>query len=119
VVQVGGLAAVGEPDPKAQVVVGELTGRIDALVEHVEGAEVALLAGDVLSQPQMQRAAEPGRIGPDPAQPIARCGVRARISSTGTIPGTTSAGGSTQAGRRYSISGSGSSGGSDPDTTRC
>jgi hypothetical protein len=35
------------------------------------------------------------------------------MSSTGTIPGTTSAGGSTQAGRRYSTSGSGSSGGSD------
>jgi hypothetical protein len=28
-VQVGGLAAVGEPDPETQVVGGELTGRID------------------------------------------------------------------------------------------
>ena len=50
-----------------------------------------------------------------PVSPIARCGVRARISSTGTTPGTTSEGGSTQAGRRYSTSdgSSGSSGGSD------
>jgi hypothetical protein len=28
-----------------------------------------------------------------PVSPIARCGVRAKTSSTGTIPGTTSAGG--------------------------
>jgi hypothetical protein len=35
-----------------------------------------------------------------PVSPIARCGVRAKISSTGTIPGTSSAGGSTQAGGR-------------------
>jgi hypothetical protein len=53
-----------------------------------------------------------------PVSPIARWGVRARMSSTGTTPGTTSAGGSTQAGRRYSTSGSGSSGGSDADTLR-
>jgi hypothetical protein len=44
--------------------------------------------------------------------------VRAKISSTGTIPGTTSAGGSYQAGRRYSTSGSGNSGGSDVVITR-
>jgi hypothetical protein len=33
-----------------------------------------------------------------PVSPTARSGVRAKMSSTGTIPGTTSAGGSTQAG---------------------
>ncbi len=54
-----------------------------------------------------------------PVSPIARWGVRTKTSSTGTIPGTTSAGGSIQAGRRYSTSGSGSSGGWDADTTRC
>ena len=57
-----------------------------------------------------------------PVSPIARWGVRAKISSTGTIPGTTSAGGSTQAGRRYATSdgsSGGGSGGSDTDTTRC
>jgi hypothetical protein len=54
-----------------------------------------------------------------PVSPIARCGVRAKMRSTGMIPGTTSAGGSTQAGRRYSTSGSGTSGGWDADTTRC
>jgi hypothetical protein len=53
-----------------------------------------------------------------PVSPIARCGVRAKMSSTGTTPGTTSVGGSIQADRRYSTSGSGSSGDSDPDTTR-
>jgi hypothetical protein len=35
------------------------------------------------------------------------------------VGGTTSAGGSIQAGRRYLTSGSGSSGGWDADTTRC
>jgi hypothetical protein len=118
VVQVGGLAAVGEPDPKAQVVVGELTGRVDPVAEHVEGAKVALLPRDHLTQPQVQGAAKPDRIGPDAGQPDRPLGVRARISSTGTIPGIMSAGGSTQAGRRYSTSGSsGSSGGWDADTT--
>jgi hypothetical protein len=69
VVQVGRLAAVGESDPKAQVVVGELTRRVDPVAEHVEGAEGALLPWDDLTQPQMEGAAEPGRVGPDPGQP--------------------------------------------------
>jgi hypothetical protein len=44
--QVGGLAAVGEADPKAQVVVGELAGRIELEhVEHAEDAEEALFPG--------------------------------------------------------------------------
>jgi hypothetical protein len=56
-----------------------------------------------------------------PVSPIARCGVRAKMSSTGTTPGTTSGGGWIQAGRRYSTSGgsSGSCGGWEADTTRC
>jgi hypothetical protein len=37
----------------------------------------------------------------------------ATVGEPGTTPGTTSAGGSIQAGRRYSTSGFGSSGGSD------
>jgi hypothetical protein len=118
-VQVVGLAAVGEPDPEAQVVVGEIPGRIDPVTEHVEGAEGALLSRDDLPEPQVEGAAEAGRIGADPCQSNRPLGVRAKTSSTGTIPGTTSAGGSTQAGRRYSTSGSGNSGGSDADTTRC
>jgi hypothetical protein len=67
--EVGGLAAVGEPDPKAQVVVGELTGRIHAVAEHVEGAEVALLPWDDLAQPQVEGAAESSRIHADAGQP--------------------------------------------------
>jgi hypothetical protein len=69
VIQVGGLATVGEPDPKTQVVVGELPGRIHAVPETVEGAEGALLAGDDLAKAQVQGAAEPGRVGPDAGQP--------------------------------------------------
>jgi hypothetical protein len=47
--EIGGLAAVGEPDPEAQVVVGELAGRVNLVAEHVEGAEVALLSRDHLA----------------------------------------------------------------------
>jgi hypothetical protein len=67
--QVGGLAAVGEPDPNAQVVVAKLTGRIE--LEHVEHAraEKALFASDDLAQPEMQGAGEAGRVGADAGQP--------------------------------------------------
>ncbi len=44
-VQVGGLAAVGEPDPKTQVVVGELASRIDPVAEQVEGTSLAMSSG--------------------------------------------------------------------------
>jgi hypothetical protein len=94
-IQVGGLAGVGQPDPNAQEGVGELARRVGPVAEPVEGPEGAVLAGDVLPQPQMQGAAEPGRVARMPVSPLARWGVRARTSSTGTIPGTPSAGGST------------------------
>jgi hypothetical protein len=58
-----------KPTPKAQVIVGELVGRIHAVAEHVEGAEVALLTRDVLAQAQVQGAAEPGGVGADAGQP--------------------------------------------------
>ena len=67
--EVGGLAAVGEADPEPQVVVGELPGRIHAVAEHVEGAEVALLTRDDLAQPQVEGAAEPGRVRAESGQP--------------------------------------------------
>jgi hypothetical protein len=67
--QVGGLAAVGEPDPKAQLVVGELADRIDRVAEYVEGAEEALLPRDDLAQAEMQGAGEAGGIGADAGQP--------------------------------------------------
>jgi hypothetical protein len=67
--EIGGLAAVGEADPEAQVVVGELSSRVNAVAEHVEGAKVALLPRDDLTQAQVQGAAEPGRVGPDAGQP--------------------------------------------------
>jgi hypothetical protein len=117
--EVGGLAAVGEADPNAQVVVGELASRIDPVAEDVEGAEVALLARDHLTQAQMQGAAEPGRVGPDAGQPDRPLGGAGQDQLDRDDPGDHVGGGSIQAGRRYSISGSGSSGGSDVDTTRC
>jgi hypothetical protein len=67
--EIGGLAAVGEADPEAQVVVGELSSRVNAVAEHVEGAKVALLPRDDLTQAQVQGAAEPGGVGPDAGQP--------------------------------------------------
>jgi hypothetical protein len=53
--QVGRLAAVGEPDPNAQVVVGELTGWVDLVAEQAEQAEPALLARDNLPEPDPLR----------------------------------------------------------------
>ena len=78
-----------------------------------------MFARDDLAQAWVQGAAEPDGIGTDAGQPDGPLGVRAKTSSTGTIPRTTSAGGSIQAGRRYSASGSGSCGGWDEDTSRC
>jgi hypothetical protein len=98
--EVGGLAAVGEPDPETQVVVGELTGRIDPSPNMLKTPK--LLCSPGISFRSRRCRVQPNPVGYArmPVSPIARCGVRARISSTGTIPGTTSTGGSTQACRR-------------------
>jgi hypothetical protein len=67
--QVGGLA-VGEPDPKAQVVVDELAGWVDPIAEHVEGAEGALLPPGITSRKRRWRGQpNPSGIGPDTGQP--------------------------------------------------
>jgi hypothetical protein len=97
----------------------ERSRRIYVVTEHAEGPEGALLPRDDLTQPQMQGAAEPGRIGPAAGQPDRPLAGAGQDELDRDDPGTTSAGGSTQAGRQYSTSGSGSSGGSGPDTTRC
>jgi hypothetical protein len=51
----------------------------------------------------VQGAAEPARVGADAGQLDRRSGVRAKMRSTGTIPGTVSAGGSTQAGTTMAL----------------
>jgi hypothetical protein len=43
--EVGGLAAVGEPDSEAQVVVGELTGRIDGVADMLKAPKVLCSPG--------------------------------------------------------------------------
>jgi hypothetical protein len=63
VLQVGCLAAVGEPDAKAQVIVGELAGRIDPVAEQDNLAQATHHTARLRSRPLRFVAESPAQDG--------------------------------------------------------